>query len=109
MTVQVFDHEGIDGRIENVITRTIACGYKLDEHSADVIVRLSAALLPEHIRVKVDTLRLRGRFQGLFDFCQCLSLVKDDDEWVNSRLVPVSKRLFWSEVVSACGGVVSAN
>ena len=34
---------------------------------------------------------------------------KDDDEWVMSRLVPVSKRLFWAEVVSACGGGVSAN
>jgi hypothetical protein len=88
MTVQVFDHERIDGRIENVIARTIACGYKLDEYAADVVVRLSAALLPEHIRVKVDTPRLRGQFQGLFDFCQCLSLVKDDDEWVKSRLGP---------------------
>src|SRR5262245_38410877 len=74
MTVQVFDHERIDGRIENVIARTIACGYKLDEYAADVVVRLLAALLPEHIRVKVDTPRLRGQFQGLFDFCQCLSL-----------------------------------
>ena len=104
MAVEVIDDEAmkaINRRIRDVISHTLDCGYGLDKNAADGMVWFPTALLPDFIRVRMDSPRLRVKFEALFDSYQHLKFATDNDEpAIKEYIVAASELLFWCEVMS---------
>ena len=104
MAVEVIDDEAmkaINRRIRDVISHTLDCGYGLDKNAADGMVWFPTALLPDFIRVRMDSPRLRVKFEALFDSYQHLKFATDNDESaIKEYIVAASELLFWCEVMS---------
>jgi len=104
MAIEVIDDEAmkaINHRIRDVISHTLDCGYGLDKNGADGMVRFPTALLPDFIRVRMNSPRLRDKFEALFDRYQHLKFATDNDEsTIKEYIVAASELLFWCEVMS---------
>ena len=103
MAIDVIDDEDMEAirdRIYDVISHTLDCGYGFDKNTADGIVRLPSALLPAFIRVRMNSSRLRDKFEALFSRYQQIKLATDnDDSTIKEYIVAASELLFWSEVM----------
>jgi hypothetical protein len=109
MPIEAIDDEDIEA-ISRRIREVISHAIDLDKNIADGVVRLTAALLPDFIRVRVDTPRLRDKFQVLFDRYQQLNLGTDHDEsTIEEYIVAAGELLFWSEVMRALNEWAASN
>jgi hypothetical protein len=111
MAIQLLEEEdikAINNQIRNVISHSLDRDYRLDKHTADAAVWLPAALLPNVVRVRLDSPRMRAKFQALFDRFHRWSCVIDDHDMTKEYIFAASELLFWTEAMSALNEYIAS-